>query len=204
MTAVLAGHTATQLTATAGTAITCLIPPRKRAFTRLTSVLYRCAGTAHTVSLMKAFSRTTLAAAAAASATTVVLSANPGTGTPAGAIANGDWIAIKLDDGSFFIATVTVSGLSMTVAALPAAAAAGNDVFFFGVPGDHTSTQTNPKPNPIKGSQIVCTASVLNSWTDPAAGLCQSLEQYSPLMVHSNNATAAGTFELISAVYSSN
>ena len=96
------------------------------------------------------------------------------TGTPAGVIATNDWIAIELDDGSWFIATVTVSGLVMTIAALPVAAAAGRAVHFFGLPADHTSTQTNPKPNPVKGSNVATVASTTLDLGDES-GICQSL-----------------------------
>lgn len=194
------------LTAAAGTAITCLIPPyNANSYTVLTRVMYRCAGTAHAIVYMKALGVTTLAADAAASATSVTLSADPGTGTPSGNIATGDWVCIQLNDGSYFLATVTVSGLVMTVAALPAAASSGNKVWTFGVPGDHpVGTQTNPKPNAIKGYTITATVSVMNDWADYAAGLLRSLTKNSPLMLHSANGTAAGTFELVSAVHTNN
>lgn len=201
----LGGHHASQLTATAGTAITCLIPPRRGAFTRLTRILYRCAGTAHTVTALKALWQTTLASAIAASGTSATLAADNGAGTSAGALASNDWIAIQLDDGNYFLSTLaSLSTLTGTVSALPSAAAAGNKVFVFGVPGDHTSSQTTAKPNPVDGSQFLCTASILNDWGDYASGICQTLSQEEPLMVHSNNATAAGTFELIAASHTMN
>lgn len=81
------------LTAAAGTAITALLPPsgtRRPGFTRLNRIMYRCAGTAHTITVMKAFGRTTLASAVAASGTSITLASDPGAGTPSGNLANGD------------------------------------------------------------------------------------------------------------------
>lgn len=196
----------TGLTAAAGTAITGLIPPRRAAFTRLTRVQYRCGSTAHTLTFLKAFGKTVLAAGVAQSGTSITLAADPGAGTPSGNLANGDWVCVELDGGGFFLSPVSsLTGLTMTVNALPAAAKAGNRVWTFGVPGDHPATsQTTLKPNPERGSALTCTASALNDWSDVASGMCQSLEQDSPLMVHSNNATAAGTFEMAAASYTLN
>lgn len=201
----LGGHHASKLTATAGTAITGLIPPRRGAFTRLCRILFRPGATAHTVTMLKALGQTTLAVAAAASATSITISADPGTGSPSGNLANSDWICVELDDGSFFLSAISsLSTLTMTVGALPAAAAAGNRVWTFGVPGDHASSQTTAKPNPITGSSFLSTASVMNDWGDAGAGICQSLNQDEPMMVHSNNATNAGTIEQVSAAYTQN
>lgn len=163
------------LTAAAGTAITALLPPsgtRRPGFTRLNRIMYRCAGTPHTITVMKAFGRTTLASAVAASGTSITLATDPGAGTPSGNLANGDWLCIELDDGSFFLSPLSsLSTLTMTVNSLPAAAAVGNRVWTFGVPGDHTSTQTNPRSQnaplsggggELRGGSILCTASIVN------------------------------------------
>lgn len=201
----LGSHCESKLTATAGTPITALFPPRRGAFTRLIKMLYLAGATAHTLTVLKCLGKTTLSAAAASSATTVVLTADPGTGTPASGIATNDWIAVQLDDGTFFLAKATgVSTLTITVAALPAGAAAGNNVYFFGAPADHASSQTNPKVNNVVGSAFTCTASVLKDFSDVAAGLHMSLNQNEPIMVYSDNATAAGELQQATAVYTSN
>lgn len=202
----LQGFGFSNLTATAGTAITALLPPRARAFTRLTKLLYRCGATAHTVTVLKTLGSTTLSAAAAGSQAVINLTADPGTGTPAGAIAANDFVCVQLDSGEFFLGKVSsVSTLAITLTAnLPSAAAAGNAVWFFGAPGDHTSSQTTTKPNPAVGSQYPATASILNTWDDVASGLHQTLNQNEPLLVHSNNATAAGTFEQVTGSHTMN
>lgn len=207
----LSSYAASKLTATASTAITCIIPPHRRGRTRLTRILYRCGSTAHTITVMKALGSTTLTAAVAASGTSITLAADPGTTTAAGAIANSDWIAIRLDDGSVFLTTISsLSTLTMTVNALPSAAAAGSKVWFFGVPGDHASSQTQSTVATIspatilKGKLFLATVSVMNDWGDAGASIEQTLNIDEPLVVHSDNATAAGTFELVSGVHTTN
>lgn len=199
------------LTATAGTAITALVPPHSRGYSRITKALYRPGATGHALVFLKSFGSAELTAAVAASGTSITLDRDPGgtTGTPdevaapCGAIANGDWLCIELDDGSYFLTTLSsLSTLTMTVNALPSAAAAGNKVWTFGVPGDHpVSSQTAQKPNPIKGFTITTTASVMNEFSDTASGILQSLAPNMPLMVHSANGTNAGVLELLSGSY---
>lgn len=204
---------ASNLTANAGTAITCLIPPRGRSYTLLTGLLYRAGVTAHTITLLKALGVTTLSAAVSASGTSITLTSNPGTNTnvtsPAGALANSDWLCIELDDDAngkprYFLTTVSsLSTLTMTVDALPYAAAAGNRVWYFGVPADHASSQTTASDNTLVGSALPATASIRNDFAIPG-GLCKSRHQDEPLLVHSDNASNAGKFELIAAEYTQN
>lgn len=195
-----------KLTATADTAITALLPPRNRAFTRLTSMYYRAGATAHTLTALKAVGTTTLSSAAAGAQAVINLTADPGTGTGPGAIAANDFVCVELDSGEFFLGKVSsVAALAITLTAnLPSAAAAGKSVWFFGAPGDHVSSQTTVKPNPAVGSQFRGTASTLEKFEDFACGICQTLNQFEPLMVHSDNATAAGHFEQVSGCHTLN
>lgn len=198
------------LTASAGTAITCLVPPHPRGYSRITRALYRPGATAHALVFMKAFGSALLAAAASASATEITLASDPGAAAntpdgvaaPSGTLATNDWLCIQLDNGSYFLAQATVSGLVCTVAALPAAAAAGNRVWTFGAVGDHpVSSQTTHKPNPIKGFTITTTASAMNDFGDAASGILQSLAPNMPLAVYSANGTNAAVLELLTASY---
>lgn len=202
----LGSFSATYQTATADTPITSPIPPRPRARTRLKRVRYRTAGTAHSLVFMKALGRTVTTTDKVATDTTLVLSADPGTGTASGGIATNDWVCIECDDGSFFFAKVTnVSTLTITVAALPADVSAGNRVWTFGAPGDHpVSTQTNPKPTPLFGSTETTVASSTQDFDGGETGLCVSINEEEPMLVYSNNATAAGFIEFISAGYDMN
>lgn len=201
----LGAFQATYLTVTADTPITCPIPPRDRAYTRLKRCRYRTAGTAHALTFMKALGKTTTTQAQVATDTTLKLTADPGTGTPSGNIATNDWICVQCSDGTFFFAKVTnVSTLTITIAALPADVAAGATVWTFGAPGNHTSTQTNPKVNPTTGSTQTTVASSTQDFDGGESGLCQSLNQNEPMLVYSDNATAAGFMEVVSASYDMN
>lgn len=182
-----------KLSAAAGTPITFLCPPRPRCVTRLTSLVYLAGTTAHTLTVLKSVGHTTLSAAAAAAATSITVTADPGTGTTPGAIAINDWICIELDNGTYFLTKVTnVASLTLTVSALPTAAAAGRVVWFFGAPGDHTASQTTSRSVPELGSQFTATASTLREFKDVVNGICQTSNLYEPLMLHSDNATVAG------------
>lgn len=199
------------LTQNAGTVITALCPPRKRAYTRLTGLAYTAAGTAHTLSLMKALSYTTLASAVDASGTSVTLSADPGgssfalAAAVAGAIADNDFVCFELDSGDYFLSIVaSLSTLTFTTGAFPSAAAAGRRVWFFGAPGNHTGSQTTSKSITQKGFQILTIASVRNSFSDHASGLLQSNNPWEPLMLHSNNAAAAGIFDQVTGCHTVN
>src|SRR4051812_4103449 len=98
----LGSHQIAKQTATADTVITALIPPRRNCKTRITSILYQCAGTAHTITLLKALGSSTLTADVAASGTSITLAAAPVTSDAAsGVLANSDWVAIELDNGNY-------------------------------------------------------------------------------------------------------
>lgn len=201
------------LTASSGTAITCLIPPHPRGYSRLTRVQYRPGATAHALVFMKAFGSTTVTTAQVATDTTVILAADPGAAaqtpdgiaSPAGTLATNDWLCIQLDDGTYFLAQATVSSLTCTIAALPAAVSVGNRVWTFGATGDHpVSSQTTQKTRNTKGFTITTTASAMNEYGDYAAGILQSLAPNMPLMLYSANGTNAGVLEAVSGVYTTN
>jgi hypothetical protein len=188
------------LTASAGTAITALLPPRQRAFTRLTRILYRCGGTAHAIVVLKSLAQVTLTANAASGQAVINISSDPG-------MAANKFVCVELADGTYHLGRVSsVSSLAVTLSAnLPAAASSGAKVWFFGLPGDHpVSSQTTTRPTPVLGHTVTCTASILNAWEDYGSGIAQSNNQEEPLMVHSANGTAAGTFELISGCHTIN
>lgn len=200
----LASCSLSNLSAPAGTPITGLVPPLRAAWTRLTRILYRCGATPHTVTVAKALWQTTLSASAVSGATSVALAADNGAATPAGALAAGDWLCLELGNGTYYLAQASaVSTLTVALAALPAAAALGNKVWSFGAVDDHESSQTNLAANPLVGSQFVADAG-RNEWGDPASGICCTLREEQPLMLHSDNPGVAGRFDLISAAYAAN
>lgn len=61
-----------------GTAITSLIPPRNKSRTKVTALKYTAAGTAHTLTILRALARTKVVTAAVAGATSLVLARDPG------------------------------------------------------------------------------------------------------------------------------
>ena len=61
-----------------GTVITSLIQPRKKAIAKVTTLKYTAAGTAHTLTLMRALARTKIVTAIAAAGTAAVLARDPG------------------------------------------------------------------------------------------------------------------------------
>jgi hypothetical protein len=191
------------LTAAAGTPITFMAPPSREGYTLLTAFIYKAAGTEHTVTVMRSLEATTLSASEAAAATVIDVTAAPGTGTPAGLIAANDWVVIQLDDGNFFLVKVSsVSANAITIAtALPSAAAASNAFWFFGAPGDHVSSQTTLKTNHAVGSQYKTGTSQTITRADYAAGLLRSHAKHQPVVLYSDNATAAGQFEQITGAY---
>ena len=191
-------------TATAGTKVTVLIPPRRGAFTRLTKVAMRSGATAHSLVILKSLAApTTVSSNAAASQAVVNITADSGA-TPPGTIAAGDFCVVQLDNGSFWLGEVSsVSSLAITMtASLPAAAAAGNAVWFMGAVGDHPARSlTNLKVPPATGYTVVGTASVLNTWGDGTTCLEQSNGTYEPLVLVNANATNASIFEEVIGVH---
>lgn len=191
-------------TASAGTEVTVLIPPRRGAFTRLTKLSVRMGGTAHTIVVLKSLAAPTTVSSNAAGAQAVVnITADSGA-TPPGAIAANDYCVVQLDNGSFWLGKVSsVSSLAITFTAnLPSAAAAGNNVWFMGAVADHpVRSQTNLKVPPAVGYSVVGTVSILNTWGDGTTCLEQSNGTYEPLVLVNANATAASTFEEVIGVH---
>lgn len=179
-------------TESAGTEITVLVPPVASLFARLTTLRYRAAGTAHTLTALKQLGETTVASTAAAGQAVVNVSADPGTGTVAGGIAAGDFLAVEKSDGTYHVGKVSsVATLAITLTAnVPTGGfAAWARVLFFGAPADHT------------GTQFSGTASTLESYQDEASGVVASASRNQGVLVHSDNATAAGTLEQVAAAY---
>ena len=184
-----------QTTVAFGTVINQLVPTKRGARTRLTMLQYRAAGTAHTITVFRSIGRTRTTADAAASQAVVVVAANPG---PSGnALAASDFVAIRLNDGTFVVDTVSsISGLSVTLATnLAAALSKGADVWMFGITSD-------TDPNSGEAHQaFVGTASVITTIKDDTAGLVASHGLDEPLLVQSNNATATGFLEQVGYVH---
>lgn len=187
-------------TASAGTRIEVVVPPREDARTRIMKLAYRAGTTAHTVTLMKPLGRTTVASTAATGQAVVNISANPGTGTVAGTIAANDYLVIQRDttEINYLVKVSSVSTLAITLTAnVPVAFAAGDKVWFYGVPGD---VRTNIAEGAMPLETFAST-SVTYSSTEKGEGLFTTDERDDPVIVSSDNATVAGFLQYVAAEY---
>jgi hypothetical protein len=190
---VVGGNGFGKLTQTAGTVISRLLPPRSGAYTRLMKLVYTAAGTAHVLTVMRAIgTRVKLSAGASASQAVISLTANPGPST--NLLAANDYLCLKHDDGVYRLHKVSsIATLDVTLTAnLPAVASINSPVWMFGVAAD-TDPTIGEAHNSLRG-----VASVTSTYVDDSpngAGLFASHNTFEPLLVQSDNATAAGTLE---------
>jgi len=185
-------------TESAGTVITALCPPKKRYKTRLTSLVYEHGSTLHTISLLVPLGETTTSAAAAASQTDMVLT-DTSPGALAETLAAADYLV--WEDASTNAAQPWLAGFSydsiasiasstVTMASnLPAAVSSGAKVWAMYEGGRAASFL-------LKGK-----ASTRCSYGDPIAGILTTPGRYDPILIHSNNASAAGFIEQASGYY---
>lgn len=213
-----------KLTQNAGTVITRLVEPMPNAFTRIVSVWYTASTTAHTLTVMRPLNVVTFTAAASAGQAVVNISADPGdyTGirTSDNAIAGSDFVVYEVADGTYALDTVSsVATLAVTLSNnVPTSGVlAGGKLWFYGI-----ITDTNPL-NAQAHPQFTLPASVTTYLgTDSGEGIAGFVGsiappggtygwptgtginltgRYEPLIVHSGNATAAGTIEKVTAIY---
>lgn len=181
-----------KLTQTAGTVISRLIPPKSGNITRLTKLVYTADTTAHTVTVCRPIgTRVKLSSGASAGQAVINLSADPG---PSGnGIAANDFICLKHDDGVYRLHKVSsVSTLAITLTAnLSVVASANQPVWFFGAIAD-TDPNIGEAHNSLRG---IASATTTYEDAPDGAGLFASHNTFEPLLVQSNNATAAGTLE---------
>jgi hypothetical protein len=212
-----------KVTQTADTVITRLIEPKAGCITRIRYLKYTAAGTAHTLTVMRPLGKTSLTAAAAASQAVVNVQINPGNysaiatalGTPTCRTSNNlaaanDFVAYQCADGTWVLDTISsISSLAITLTSnVPTGGLAlGTTLWWFGI-----ITDTNPG-NAEAHPQFTLTASTavtFGSVDDNYAGWLGSLPAYptlgmsgfgEPMVCHSGNATAAGTLNEVSALY---
>jgi hypothetical protein len=196
-------------TATAGTVINALIPPKKNAFTVATVLRYNAGATLHTLTILKPQGTTTLSADASAGQKVINLTADPGTslkgpnGTASrlanNGIAGSDWLAFEAPDGTIVfdkVSSVATLAITMTTNIPTNGVKSGAKVWFFGVAGDS---------DPFTAEafySLIGPASALTEIADTENGIASSNHQYEPLLVQSSNGSNAGTIDLVDAVYS--
>jgi len=220
-----------KITQTAGTAIVRLITPVFNAVTRLIYLLYTAGSTAHTITVLRPLGKTTVASAAAGGQAVINITNDPGkysTTYPGGVsnvaddpIAANDYVVYQTADGNYVCDSVSsVSTLAITMSNnVPSSGVlAGAPFWFFGITSD-----INPADG-LAHPQFDTTASAQTTLGGSAgqfpAGFVGSIAHPSffasggatagnnmdgtnePLIVISNNATAAGTLEMCEAIYS--
>jgi hypothetical protein len=185
-------------TATAGTVINAIVPPRRDAIARVPQLRYTAAGTAHAITGMRSIGRTKVAAAGASGQAVVTVQANPG---PAGnALAANDWLAIRHGDGVtrlYQVSSITGTAVTMT-ASLAATVAVGDDIWMFGAVSDTDPRIGTPHP------QFAAAANATTTLADDTTGVLCSHAKDEPLLLQSNNVTAAGSFNLLTTTYTAN
>jgi hypothetical protein len=184
-------------TATAATAFTQLIPPERNLTPVITALSYITGTTQHTLTVLKPFGDTTVATAASASGTALVLAADPGTSSLAGAPAQNDFVAYQHTDGTWAVQKLgstpwAVETLTLTVSSLAKAVAKGQRLFFFGAPGDTGHLQILAGPAAASGTARINYVGVQ---------LTPGAKPGDALLIHSDNATAAGFLDYATVEY---
>lgn len=184
---------ATNLTATAGTVISALMQARSYLKSWIAEIQYTAGTTAHTITIMKPQGLPVKLTAAAASGQSVIaLSALPTVASSGRALAANDTVVLQQPDNSQVIGVVSsVSGLNVTLNAnLANALNSGAKVWFYGLATDGHAQVSAPASATTKfGSDTTF------------VGVAGADRENEPIIVQSNNATAAGTFVQINGVY---
>jgi hypothetical protein len=189
-----------KVTQTANTIIQQLIRPFKHARTRIKELAYTAAGTAHTLTVRMSIGTTVLSAAAAASQAVIVLTAQP---SSARNVAGNDYLVIEQFTAGkkqhwILVKVTSVVGLSITLtASLSVALPAGARVWLMSLDSDTILGQGSAPPTFTLAASV--TTTLPSSVGGQSAGLATTPGNYEPMIVESNNATAAGTLERVMA-----
>lgn len=167
-------------------------------FTHVTNIRYTDTGTAHTLTLMRGATRTSVVGAVAAAGTAVVLkeALYDGAGN---AMAASDVIAIQLDNGTWhldLVSAISTTSLTLTTA-VPTGRSIldGAKIVCYGVPGD--TMHANQQYDGGSGSAAVNIPAVAGT----APSLCKASSSNEPIIFSSNNASNAGTLNYANCVY---
>ncbi len=198
------GNVVSNKTATAATVINVIVPPHKQGRGYCVSYFYTPGANDHVLTVMRPLAKTSLSAGAAASQAVINLLADPGASlATANPISANDWLVIQNDDGTVFAAQVSsVAGLAVTLtASLTYAIKAGATVWFYGVKTDTDPANgiVHPQFKMPTGSQAV-----FPPLTGNANFFVASHEVNQPLLMQSDNVTAAGTMNEMIYQYAKN
>lgn len=183
------------ITASSGTELLRVCPPKAGRFTRVHSTVYDCSTTAHTLTMMVPLDKTQASTDAAAGQAVIKLKKAPvdASGTK---IAANDYIVVKDEAGVFGVYKVaSVSSLSITITVSVGSAdgsgfvnkvLADAAVWFYGTAADHSKRAFT-----MKASTVTTLPDAVNGW-------CTSSAKVEPIVIHSDNSTAAGTLVAVS------
>lgn len=189
-------------TESAGTAIVEVIPPSGNGIVQVQRLVYTSAATAHTLYIMRACGQTTTVQGSLSGATTITLAqTDPGKATTGAdeTLAASDYLVWQSQTGKYFADTVSsVSGSVVTLSnALTADVLAGANVWAFMELGRATHTQLKPAV-----STTTEYIGIFQAGIPIQQGLNFSRSgSGEPLLIISNNITAAGSIDYISGVY---
>jgi hypothetical protein len=189
--------------------------------TVITCALYTTGPTGHTITLLRPLNFCKITAAIAAGGTAITVDADPGVFSsnyryplPTGAvpsvadnaISTGDFVAYQLSDGTWVfdkIASGTFGGANLVLTTgVPnvtgVTVLANSPLFFFGI-----QTDTDPATGVAHpGTKTIASTNRVNQFDDGAViGFGNALHPGDPLLLHSNNATDAGSFEGVAGYY---
>ncbi len=202
-----------KITQTAATVIVKLVEPFPSCVSRITGIRYRVGANDHIITVMRPLNRVTFAADAAASQAVVSLSADPGVyntnGTLATAnnvIAASDYVVYQAADGTFVLDTVasgTGTAPTLTTNLPTGGVKKGDPLWFFGI-----VTDTNPNDALAHTRFNALASSVVTFGRDDQLGTIPDHKYlklgngcFQPLIIHSDNVTAAGFLESVSVQY---
>ena len=190
-----------KLTQTAGTRIQLLMGGVGGKFTNLINMSYTAGTTAHTITIMRGQSRTTVNGAVAGGGTSVVVNAALLKGDGITVPAANDSVGIRLSNGTWFLSTISAYNSTTLTYTLNTAIPSGLKVLngakfvLFGVAGDSWHASYT----------FAAAASATTNFPALAGqdmSVCRASYPGEPLMFDSNNATAAGTLNNAEVGYS--
>jgi hypothetical protein len=188
-----------QYTASSGTAITVPIGGEfPNLVTNILNLNYLAGATAHTLTLMRGTTWSTIPTAVAAGGTSVTTAAVLLNGAGQTIQAN-DIVAIQLDNWTWFTSTVSsVSGGNLTLV-LNTAVPSGRSV-----PANAVIVEYGQAGDAFHAHQQYAAGASATTNVPNGVGpltLCKATHQGQPIVVNSNNATNAGTLEYINWAY---
>ena len=193
-------------TAAADTVITVLVEPAMNgARTRVTNIQYLSGNTAHTITVMKALARTTTSAASIANTNTVTLTSLSFRGDT---LAANDYIVLENSDFTFTSHICSAVNTTTKVATISpnttVAISSGARVWIMGATGEAEHGKMLSIANTIVQFESSLSGVACAGYRTTVSGTTYTRSgNDDPVILHSNNATAAGVFENISGYYGS-